>query len=325
MCAQPGLPRVTRHSSLLALCQQLLVDTCVCAAFALLRFILLDFIIKGAVSPEQLAEYNAQVDANDPMPGVDLGISASEAKAMMEDPDSPELKDLQQGFGDGIPALGTHPCFDSLIDHPGWISHIRDFVNGMDTRMTGGGGVSCRWPGQASGVHGGGHNHNQTFGWIDPEAGEDTEMVLDPGRPGGDQMVPKQNSGRFHCKTVSVLLALNDCPVGGGGTAVIPGSRAFLCVSLVSVLPCAFADWSRTYVVASDKSNIRHPFQDPDAGHPQLLWRSQEPYQRRHGKSVKEGCASLAISSLPLIFAYKPEKSLCGTGASWTVCRGAPH
>ena len=186
----------------------------------------LDFIIKGAVSPEQLAEYNAQVDANDPMPGVDLGISASEAKAMMEDPHSPELKDLQQGFGDGIPALGTHPCFDSLIDHPGWISHIRDFVNGMDTRMTGGGGVSCRWPGQASGIHGGGHNHNQTFGWIDAERDEHTELVLDPGRPGGDQMVPKQNGGRFHCRTVSVLLALNDCPVGGGGTAVIPGSRA---------------------------------------------------------------------------------------------------
>ncbi len=206
-----------------------------CSSFLTCNVVLsrVDFIIKGAVSPEQLAEYNAQVDANNPMPGIALGITPNEAQAMMNDPHSPELKDLQQGFGDGIPALGTHPCFDSLIDHPSWISHIRCFTNGMDTRMTGGGGVSCRWPGQASGIHGGGHNHNQTFGWIDPEEDEDTEMVLDPGRPGGDQMVPKPKTGldgepgggRFHCKTVSVLLALNDCPLGGGGTAVIPGSR----------------------------------------------------------------------------------------------------
>ena len=43
------------------------------------------------------------------------------------------VRDRAQGFGDGIPALGTHPCFDSLIDHPGWISHICDFRNGLDT------------------------------------------------------------------------------------------------------------------------------------------------------------------------------------------------
>jgi hypothetical protein len=218
---KPGVVRARGSDPLLA---RLLV----CAAVP--QF----FIIKNAVPPEQLAEYNAQVDANDPMPGVDLGITAEEAEAMMADPHSVELKDLQQGFGDGIPALGTHPCFDSLIDHPGWISHIRCFTNGMDTRMTGGGGVSCRWPGQASGVHGGGHNHNKTFGWVDPEDDEDVEMVLDPGRPGGDQMVPKQKKGldgepgggRFHCRTVSVLLALNDCPIGGGATGAIPGSRA---------------------------------------------------------------------------------------------------
>ena len=162
---------------------------------------------------------------------------------MMADPHDPELKDLQQGFGDGIPAVGTHPCFDALIDHPSWVSHIRDFVSGDDTRMTaGGGGVTCRWPGQASGVHGGGQKSGpngggNAFGWLDEEA-------------------------RFDCKTVSVLLALNDVPAGGGATCAIPGSH---------------------------KSNLRHPFQDEEAGHPQLLWRSQAPFERRHGKSVREG------------------------------------
>ena len=227
-------------------------------------------IIRGAVSPKQLAEYNAAIEVNDPAPSVALGITPEEACAMMVDPHNPALKDLQQGFGDGIPALGTDLCFDSLIDHPGWISHIRDFTDGKGTKMNGGGGVSCRWPGQASGVHGGGHNHNQTFGWIDPPEDADAEMELDPGRPGGDQMVPKgkkgldgdPGAGSFHCKTVSVLLALNDCPIGGGATGAIPGSH---------------------------KSNIRHPYQDPDAGRPQLLWRSEEPFERRHGKSVLEG------------------------------------
>ena len=170
------------------------------------------FIIRGAVGKEQLAEYNAHVDDNDPEPGVALGISAEEAQAMMEDPHSPDLKDLQQGFGDGIPALGTHPCFDSLIDHPGWISHIRDFVSQDDTVLSGGGGVTYRWPGQASGVHGGGPNNPQ-FGWV--EGGEE-----------GDEGW----SGRFQCQLVSVLLALNDAPAGGGGcTMVIPVRSLCIC------------------------------------------------------------------------------------------------
>jgi hypothetical protein len=39
----------------------------------------------------------------------------------------------------------------------------------------------------------------------------------------------------------------------------------------------------------SHKSNLRHPFQENDNGHPQVLWRSEQPQQRRHGKEVKEG------------------------------------
>ena len=78
---------------------------------------------------------NRQVDINDPKPGEPLGVSAEEARAMMADPHDPGLKDLQQGFGDGIPALGTHPCFDRLIDHPSWISHIRECAFGKRLRL----------------------------------------------------------------------------------------------------------------------------------------------------------------------------------------------
>ena len=190
-------------------------------------------VLKGAVGPEQLAQFNAAVDANDPMPGVALGITQEEALAMMEQPHHPTLKDLQQGFADGIPALGTHPCFDSMIDHPSWISHIREFTNGADTRMTGGGGVSCRWPGQASGVHGGGHNKNTTFEWVEGEWPDGP----DKGRG---------STGRFHCQTVSILLALNDCPPGGGSTFVVvsrsptpPLPLGATCCSHVACRRCA--------------------------------------------------------------------------------------
>ena len=39
----------------------------------------------------------------------------------------------------------------------------------------------------------------------------------------------------------------------------------------------------------ADKSNVRHPYQDPDAGRPQLLWRSEEPQPLRHGHKTSEG------------------------------------
>ena len=120
-------------------------------------------------------------------------------------------------------------CFDRLIDHPSWISHIRDFVAGDDTRMTGGGGVTCRWPGQASGVHGSTIGaQNSTFAWV-----PNTEDEAAPGSPGksvGQPGVePEMRGGRFNCQTVSVLLALNDCPAGGGGTTVVPGTHDDRC------------------------------------------------------------------------------------------------
>ena len=186
------------------------------------------FIIRGAVGPAEMKVLNAQVDANDPLPGQSLGITPQEAKAMVARPHHPELKDMQQGFGDGIPALGTHPCFDRLIDHSSWISHIRDFVAGEDTRMTaGGGGVTCRWPGQASGIHGSIiGSQNSTFTWVpaeDRDSSPSSDSRSSVGQPGTE---PEMRGGQFHCQTVSVLLALNDCPVGGGGTTVVPGEYA---------------------------------------------------------------------------------------------------
>ena len=120
-------------------------------------------MIKGAVSPVEIAELNAQVDKLNPATGNAMGITAAEAKDMMRDPHNPAGKDVQQGFGTaaGGVGLGSHPCFDALIDHPGYIEHIKDFTDGEGTRLKSRFGVMERWPGQASGRHKSGSNWAQ--------------------------------------------------------------------------------------------------------------------------------------------------------------------
>lgn len=172
------------------------------------------FVIRGAVGPDELGKMNGFYDET-ARGKEDFGLSAPEARTMMADPDSFDGKELQQGFGGpgGCEGIGGDPAFDCLIDHPSWVDHIRDFTNGDETVMTpGGGGVGTRWPGQASGAHGGGVR-NGGFRWTD-----------------GDE--EKGEPGRFRCQTVSVLLALNDSPVGGGNTFVVVRSSRRPCLVL---------------------------------------------------------------------------------------------
>jgi hypothetical protein len=201
------------------------------------------FVVKGAVGSAELAAWNAQIDAANPDGDTQLGLTAPEARAMMADPHSPVGKDVQQGFGNS-PGSGLgwqepgNECFDTLIDHEGYISHVKEFVNGDLTTMTGGGSVMQRWPGQASGVHSGGLK-SDLFNYDD-------------------------ETDSFLCRAVNVMVALNDSPENGGNTSIVPGSH---------------------------KSNLPHPFQEDDAGHPQNLWYSDKHQERRHGRTVNEGGA----------------------------------
>ena len=118
--------------------------------------------------------------------------------------------------------MGFDPVFDSVIAHPGWITHIKDFVAQERTVFTNGGGVALRWPGQASGVHGGGEERhvghksgNHT--WHDPIEYDEEGHYVSGYEDGG--------AGQFDGQLVSVLLALNDSPIGGGNTALVPGSE----------------------------------------------------------------------------------------------------
>jgi hypothetical protein len=186
-------------------------------------------IIKGAVGPAELAAMNAAIDRQVAAKAMeDDGLTVEEARNMMADPDSfdEQLRAataLQgSGFASGAEALGFDPVFDSVIAHPGWITHIKDFVAQERTVFTNGCGVALRWPGQASGVHGGGEERhvghksgNHT--WHDPIEYDEEGHYVSGYEDGG--------AGQFDGQLVSVLLALNDSPIGGGNTALVPGSE----------------------------------------------------------------------------------------------------
>jgi hypothetical protein len=171
---------------------------------------------QGALEAQELATINAVIDAANPDGDTQLGLTAGEARVMMADPHSPVGKDAQQGFGNSpCQGIGAHPCFDALIDHPGFIAHVKDFVNGDRTVMTGGGGVMQRWPGQASGIHHGGPRR-----WPVETNRNDSNDQNKPERP-NDLFTFDNETGTFLCRSVNIMIALNDCPEHGGGTAIV--------------------------------------------------------------------------------------------------------
>ena len=173
-------------------------------------------VIKGAVGPEQLRAMNEAVDRADAAHVASPpALSPAEAEAMMSNPHALAGKERQQGVAsDAKEGVGFDPCFDCLIAHPGYIAHVKDFTNGDGTVFSGGGGVVVRWPGQASGAHGTSdiwRAHRERRLPERPGLGNDGVYAGEDGGP-----------GRFYCQVVSILLALNDCPLGGGNTAIVP-------------------------------------------------------------------------------------------------------
>ena len=107
---------------------------------------------------------------------------------------------LQQIYEAGLP-------FERLIDHPSWIERVKHFVGGEGSFDWHHGPLfidesfaNLRGPGEAIGLHSGGHHHSLRglFSVID---------------------------GKFHCGQVNVLAALTDMGPGDGSTVIIPGSH----------------------------------------------------------------------------------------------------
>ncbi len=152
-------------------------------------------LLKSALSPQEVRELNAGIDALLPMqPGLWNGYVHGHSYG------DDEGLNLQQIYEGGA-------AFERLIDHPAWINKVKTFVGGAGTFDYNHGPLfidecfaSIRGPGQAIGLHSGGH-----------EGTKRTQF--------------RYYNGRFHCGQINVLMALTDIGEGDGATMLIPGSH----------------------------------------------------------------------------------------------------
>ncbi len=151
--------------------------------------------LKGALTPEEVADLNACLDAIPPLkPGEWYGHIQAHAYGQTDG------LNLQQVYEAGEP-------FEKLIDHPSWIDRVKLFVGGEGTFDYHHGPLfidenfaNFRGPGEAIGIHSGGYPpiHRNQF---------------------------RYHNGRFMCGQVNILIALTDIGPGDGGTVLIPGSH----------------------------------------------------------------------------------------------------
>jgi phytanoyl-CoA dioxygenase PhyH len=152
-------------------------------------------LIEKALSPDEVAELNAGIDALLPLKrGEWVGYVHGHAYS---DNDGLNLQQIYEG---GEP-------FERLIDHPSWIDKVKHFVGGEGTfdhhpspLFIDENFANLRGPGGALGLHSGGHL-------------------------GLKRTQFRYYNGRFQCGQINILMALTDIGPGDGGTMVIPGSH----------------------------------------------------------------------------------------------------
>lgn len=152
-------------------------------------------VLRSALRPDEVAALNACIDA---IPTLHKGQWHGSGHAHSFG--GYDGLNLQQIYEAGSP-------FEALIDHPSWIEYMRHFVGGEGTFDYNHGPlfidenfVNIRGPGEAIGLHSGGHTHTKR-----------TQFQV--------------FNGRFHCGQVNMLLALTDIGPGDGATMIIPGSH----------------------------------------------------------------------------------------------------
>jgi hypothetical protein len=152
-------------------------------------------ILKNALTPEEVDELNAGLDALLPAEsGEWIGyVHATNFGAN-------DGLNFQQIYEAGEP-------FEKLIDHPSWFEKIKYFVGGegsfdwlhgplfIDENF-----ANIRGPGEAIPLHSGAH-----------ECVKRTQYMV--------------KNGKFMCGQVNILIALTDMMPGDGATMVIPGSH----------------------------------------------------------------------------------------------------
>ncbi len=152
-------------------------------------------VLKGALSPAEVADINAGIDAL-------LPIEQGEWKGFVHghnygDDDGINMQQIYEGGA----------AFENLIDHPSWIEKVKYFVGGADTFDYNHGPLfidesfaNVRGPGEAIGLHSGGHQ-------------------------GVKRTQFRYHNGAFQCGQINILMALTDIGPGDGSTMVVPGSH----------------------------------------------------------------------------------------------------
>lgn len=153
-------------------------------------------ILRGVLSPEEVADANARIDQ------IPRSLPRKGWHGWVQREDHPEHRGIsyQQVYELG----GT---FERMIDHPNYINYVARFVGGHDTFDYHHGPLfidenfyTIRGPGEAIPLHAGGHDSCKRMSF-------------------------KYHNGRFHCSQINVLIAFTDIGPGDGATMVIPGSH----------------------------------------------------------------------------------------------------
>jgi len=154
-------------------------------------------ILKNALSAQEVAACNGVLDTMQ-----DCGAGEWRGRVQGHNfTGSHEGLNLQQIYEGGAP-------FEQLIDHPSWIDKVIEFIGTHEPNFDSYHGpcfidenfASIRGPGQAIGMHSGGH-----------------ERVI--------RTQFRYHDGGFHCGQVNILMAMRDIGPGDGATMVIPGSH----------------------------------------------------------------------------------------------------
>jgi hypothetical protein len=156
-------------------------------------------VLKGAIAPDHVEALNGILDRivqlNPPLSRGEWygGVHAHGYGGK-------EGINLQQIYEGGEP-------FERLIDNPNWIELVEHFIGAKGTFDMHHGPLfidenfaNIRGPGEAIGLHSGGHNGTVRTSF-------------------------RFRNGGFHCGQINILMALNDIGPGDGATMVIPGSH----------------------------------------------------------------------------------------------------
>ncbi len=172
-------------------------------------------IIRGALSPEEVAAGNAAIDA------IPRSIPRGGWHGWVQREDHPEHRGISY---QQVSELGG--SFERMIDHPSYINYAQRFVGGQDCFDVQHGPIfidehffTIRGPGEAIPLHAGGHDICK-------------------------RMAFRYHNGRFQCGQVNVLMAFTDIGPGDGATMVIPGSHKSNIVHPEALRGDKKADWS---------------------------------------------------------------------------------